>query len=261
VGGYDSKSAEIAASLFKKVTKGKIIVTDCLSAEMAKLAENSFRDVNIAFANELALICERMGVDVTEAIRLANTHPRVNVHKPSCGVGGPCIGKDHYLLLHSAEQIGFRSKMMKPSRKLNEYMTEHTIELVIYALKTTGKDVEKSKIAVLGTAYKGETDDATNSPSEKIVKKLMDSEANVMVYDPYCKESFGAQKARDVMEAVKGADCIVIATDHKIFAELKLEKIKTLMREKPAIVDGRRVVDPVKARMLGFTYYGIGYKT
>lgn len=258
VGGYNPKSTEVAVELFKRVTNGEILTTNCTSAEIAKVAENTFRDVNIAFANELALICEQLGVNVMEVVRLANTHPRVNIHKPGCGVGGPCITKDSYLLLHPVRERGFKSKLIEPSRELNEYMPDHTVELLIKALKKAGKDVKTSKIVVLGVAYKGEVDDARNSPAERIVRQLIKLGAEIVVYDPYCEESFGTKRAVDIMDAVKRADCIMIVTDHKMFKELKLEKIKALMNENPAIVDGRRMVNPVKAKNQGFIYVGIG---
>ena len=258
VGGYSSESVEIAVELFKTVVKGEILTTDCTSAEVAKLAENAFRDVNIAFANELALICEQMGLDVTEVIRLANTHPRVNIHNAGCGVGGPCLPKDPYLLLHPVKEKGFKSRVIEPCRELNDYMSKHTVELVVEGLTKAGKDVSKSKVAVLGAAYKGEVDETRNSPAERIVHGLMSLDAEVVVYDPYCRESFGAERAKDVDEAVRGADCIVIATDHKMFRDLGLGRVKALMNEKPALVDGRRVMDPVEAKKQGFVYYGIG---
>jgi len=259
IGGFNLESAEIAAELFNSVTKGKILIADCLSAEVAKLAENTFRDVNIAFANELALICEQVGADVAEVIRLANTHPRVNIHKPACGVGGPCLTKDPCLLLHSVEKRGYDSRLIRPSRELNDYMPDHTVKLLIEALTKAGKNVQGSKIVVLGTAYKGEVGDPTNSPAEKIICKLLDLGAQVVVYDPYCKESFGAERVEDLLKAVDGADCVLVTTDHRIFKELNLEEIKALMNEKPIIVDGKRIFDPEQTKNLGFAYYGIGY--
>ena len=259
IGGHNSDSIEIAVELFKTVTKGEILATDCTSAEAAKLAENTFRDVNIAFANELALICELMGLDAMEVVRLANTHPRVNIHKPGCGVGGPCLPKDSYLLLHPVKEKGFKSRVIEPCRELNDYMSKHTVELVVEALKKVGRDVSGSKVAVLGVAYKGEVNETRNSPSERIVCELMGLGAEVVVYDPYCGESFEAEKAGSIVDAVKWADCAVIATDHEVFKHLNLQKIKALMNEKPAFVDGRRVVSSEKAKKLGFMFFGVGY--
>ena len=259
VGGYNRESAEVVAELFRMVMKGEVLVTGSTSAEVAKLAENTFRDVNIAFANELALICEQVGVDVMEVVRLANTHPRVSIHKPGCGVGGPCLPKDPYLLLHCVKGKVFKSRLIEPSRELNDSMPKYTAELVIRALKKAGKDIKNSRVAVLGVAYKGEVDDARNSPTEKIVRELISLGSRVVVYDPYSAESFGAERAEDLIEAVKKADCIVITTDHRAFRELNLGKIKGLMNEKSAIVDGRRVVNPAEAEKLGFAYLGIGH--
>lgn len=259
VGGYDEGSATIAAELFGTVVKGEVLITDCLSAEVAKLAENTFRDVNIAFANELALICEHLGADVMEVIRLANTHPRVNIHKPGCGVGGPCLPKDPYMLLDGVEPLGFKSRVIVSSRELNDFMPEHTVELAEKALLKSGKNIEKSKIAILGAAYKEEVDDPNNSPTEGIVKRLMTLGAKIFVYDPYCKESFGAKKASSIPEAVKRADCLLITVNHKAFKKLELRKIKGLMSKDPLIVDSGRIIDPAKARKEGFKYYGTGY--
>jgi UDP-N-acetyl-D-mannosaminuronic acid dehydrogenase len=258
VGGFDSRSAELAAELFRTVTKGNILLTDLLSAELAKLAENTFRDVNIAFANELALICERVGADVLEVIRLANTHPRVTIHKPGCGVGGPCLTKDPYLLLHSTEGAKLRSPLIEHSRKVNDQMATHLVDLVVEALKQAGKKVKDSRITVLGAAYKAEVGDTTNSPSERITHGLLSTGADVTIYDPYTSENFGAKTARDIRNALAGADCIVIATDHNAFRKLDLENAKGLMHKRPIVVDGKRVITPRDARVHGFTYYGVG---
>jgi len=110
----------------------------------------------------------------------------------------------------------------------------------------------------LGVTYKGETDDATNSPAEQIIRELKKLGARVVVYDPFSKEEFGAKRARDLWEAVQGADCLVAATAHKAFKGLDLKKVKVLMSERPVIVDGRLVFEPSEARKLGFTIYGIG---
>jgi len=259
VGGHDLQSGRIATELFELVTSGRVQTTDCGSAEVAKLTENAFRYVNIAFANELALICERLGLDVTEVRRLANTHSRVNVHAPGCGVGGPCLPKDPLLLLHSAKKKSFSSRVIRSSAETNRYMPRHTTELIVRALKTVGKDLEKSKIAVLGVAYKAEVDDIRNSPAIDIVKQLRHKRAHIVVFDPYCSKDLRVERAQNLRGAVEGADCLVIVTDHKAFRELKLEEIKKLMNEKPVIVDGRRVLDSKEAKGKGFTYVGIGY--
>lgn len=259
VGGDDPESVEIAKQLFRTITKGRLLTTDSATAEVAKLAENSFRDVNIAFANELALICEETKVDVMDVVALANSHPRVNIHKPGCGVGGPCIPKDPYLLLDAVRSRSQQLRLIRFSRELNERMPDHAVTVIIDALRDAGKDIGTSKIAVLGAAYKGETDDIRESPSRKIVQKLMELKANVVVYDPFTVESFGAAKASDINEALKGADCLVTVTDHEMFKKLKLIESRKLMTQNPVIADCRRIINPVEARKLGFTYVGIGH--
>jgi len=258
VGGIGPNSVRVVAELFRTVCKN-VIETDVATAEVAKLAENTFRDVNIAFANELALLCEKLGVDAANVIKLANTHPRVNIHSPGPGVGGPCIPKDPHLLVHNAKNMGFDSKIILASRHLNDYMSLHIIELVIKGLVLTRKDVRKSKICILGTAYKGGASESRLSPSKEVIKQIMKLGAEVAVYDPHCKETFGAKAAENLYAAAKEADCIVIMADHPEFRKLDLSWLKGLMNEKPVIVDGKRIINPAEAEKLNFTYIGVGY--
>jgi len=255
VGGVGPNSTKIAAELFKTVCK-KVIETDVLTAEVAKLAENTFRDVNIAFANQLALICEQIGADAVEVIKLANTHPKVKIHMLGPGVGGPCLPKDPYLLLHRSKPKDY--DIIKTARQINDYMPKHIVKLTVQALKKTGKKVEGSKIAILGIAYKANVEDYRQSPSKSVIEELINRGAEVISYDPYCHITFGAKKANTVKEAVKNTECITILTDHTEFKNLNLKEIKKLMEKKPIIVDGRRIINPHEAEDLGFTYYGIG---
>jgi UDP-N-acetyl-D-mannosaminuronic acid dehydrogenase len=259
IGAYDSESAELGAELFSLVTKGQLQLTDLTSAEVAKLAENTYRYVNIAFANELALICKEIGVDVAEVIRLANTHPRVRIHNPGCGAGGPCLSKDTHLLLNAAKTNRLRPDLIISSVSVNKYMPRYIADLAAKALGRVGKNVENSRIAVFGTAYKGDVNDARDSPAKDIIRQLRSFKTHIVVYDPYCNESFGERKARDVFEATGETDCIIIATDHNAFKELDLSKIKSLMKENPIIIDGRRVIKPDEAERLGFAYIAVSY--
>jgi len=256
IGGIGPNSTKIAAELFKTVCK-TVIKTDATTAEIAKLAENTYRDVNIAFANELALICERHRADVKKVIELANTHPRVNIHTPGPGVGGPCLPKDPYLLINKTRFR--RCSIVSTARKINDYMPDHIVKMTLEVLKAVGKSVKGSKISILGTAYKGDVDDSRLSPSKPIIQKLLNLGAQVVVYDPYCAESFGAEKTESLQQAVEGSDCIVIVTDHTEFKEIDLSKLRKSMKDNPIIVDGRRLIEPTKAKEAGFKYYGIGY--
>jgi UDP-N-acetyl-D-mannosaminuronic acid dehydrogenase len=256
VGGIGPNSTKIAAELFRTVCK-KIVETDATSAEIAKTAENTFRDVNIAFANQLALICEQYDADITKVIQLANTHPRVNVHTPGPGVGGPCLTKDPYLLIHQFKTTDIDLK--KSATKINDSMPTHIVKLTLKALESSGKDIKKSKIAILGTAYKANVADSRFSPSEQIIQKLKELGIENIAYDPHGADTFGAKKATSLFECVKDADCLIIATDHTEFKNLNLNEIKQWMNEKPAIVDGRRIISSTETEKHGFIYYGIGY--
>ena len=257
IGAYDSKSAALGSALFKVANDGRLMVTDILSAEVAKLAENTFRYVNIAFANELALICRQVGVDAQEVIKLANTHPRVKIHQPGCGAGGPCLSKDTHLLLSSAGPTTFGASVLPAAIKVNNFMPVYVVKLASEALSRIGKRLDGSRVAVFGTAYKGGVNDSRNSPSEGIIRELSRKKAKIVTFDPHCAESFGAEKAGTEIEAVKGADCIIIATDHKEFYKLDLAKMKRVMNDNPIIVDCKRIINCALARSLGFDYAAI----
>jgi UDP-N-acetyl-D-mannosaminuronic acid dehydrogenase len=254
IGAYDSESGVLGSALFKLATNGKLLMTDIPSAEVSKLAENTFRFVNIAFANELALICKQIGVDANEVIELANTHPRVNIHQPGCGAGGPCLSKDTHLLLSSIKLSTSKVEVISAAIRLNSKMPRYIANLAVDALCKKGKTVSKSKIAIFGTAYKGDVDDSRDSPAEEIIRELKKRKATLVVFDPNCSESFGEKKASSATEASMEADCIIIATDHKEFFELNLSAIKKLMKENPIIVDAKRTISPAEAKLQGFEY-------
>jgi UDP-N-acetyl-D-mannosaminuronic acid dehydrogenase len=256
VGGIGPNSTKIVAKLFRTVCT-KIVETDATTAEIAKTAENTFRDVNIAFANQLALICEKYDADITKVVQLANTHPRVNVHTPGPGVGGPCLTKDPYLLTHQFKTTDY--DIIKTARKINDSMPTHIVKLTLKALESSGKEVKNSRITILGTTYKANIADSRFSPSKHIIQKLKELGAEIIAYDPHCTDTFGAKRAASLLEGVKDADSLIIATDHTEFKNLNLDEIKKSMNKKPAFVDGRRIVSPTKIEKHGFIYYGIGY--
>ncbi|RLE48946.1 MAG: nucleotide sugar dehydrogenase, partial [Candidatus Methanomethylicota archaeon] len=256
VGGVGPKSTGKAVELYS-IVNSKLMPADATTAEFVKLIENTFRDLNIAYANFLALLAERLGIDVYEAIKLANTHPRVNIHMPGAGVGGPCLTKDPYLLIEKHRDV-YGAELIQLSRRINEYMPSHVVSMVLRSLSVNGIDPSKAKVAVLGVTYKGDVDDVRESPSKHIVGKLLEKVSEVVVYDPYSSEAFGGKRASTLEEAVSKADVVVIATDHKEFKGIDLPKLKELVNN-PIIVDGRRVVDPYKAFSHGFKYYGVGF--
>lgn len=257
VGGIGPNSTEVGLTLFREVCKN-VIGTDAIIAEIAKTAENTFRDVNIAFANELALICEQHGADAIKVIELANTHPRVNIHNFGPGVGGPCLTKDPCLLIHKADLP--KMNLITVARHTNNAMPDHVILLLLDALQAANKLIADCQITIFGTAYKADVDDPRFSPSGPIIKRIKDSDALVIAYDPFCPESFGAIKARNLEESLKDSDCLIVLTDHSEFKNMDMVKIKHLMRGNPIIVDAKRIIEPVSAQNAGFIYRAIGYK-
>jgi len=256
VGGVGPRSTEKALELYGRVN-AKLLPTDATTAEFVKLIENTYRDLNIAYANLLALMAERLGIDVYEAIRLANTHHRVNIHMPGAGVGGPCLTKDPYML--ASVLPGFwGTELIKLARRINEYMPRHTVKIVEKALEDIGVGIKGARVAVLGVAYKGGVDDTRESPAKYIVRELLEKGASVVVYDPYTVESFGAERAGSLEEAIRGADAIVMATDHPEFKDVDLDRASKLVRHR-VVVDGRMVIEPLQAVKYGFRYYGVGY--
>ena len=259
IGAYDLESANLGKALMRFVTKGSLMVTDIPSAEVSKIAENAFRYINIAFANELSLICGQIGVDANEVIKLANSHPRVNIHQPGCGAGGPCLSKDTNLLLYATKDNSSNAKILPAAIKINKNMPRRIARLAIGSLNIKGKNISDSKIAVLGTAYKGGVNDSRDSPAEGIISELKKCKVTVTVFDPHCDESFGGNKADSVVTAVRDADCIIIATDHPEFFTLNLSEIKKLMKENPIIVDGKRIINPAEAKVEGFEYVAVSF--
>jgi UDP-N-acetyl-D-mannosaminuronic acid dehydrogenase len=256
VGGAGPRSGRLAAELYKTVCK-EVLVTDCLTAELSKLAENTFRDTNIAFANLLALLAEEFGADVNEVIRLANTHPRVRIHRPGLGVGGPCLPKDPLMLVQGVGQE--KGQLIRLARNLNDSMAEHAIDVVTKTMGSNGVDIRNARISVLGVAYKPETEDVTNSPAGTLVEGLLKTGASVVAYDPYTTETYGAIAARNLDDALKGADCVIVVTAHASFRSLDLNRIAKLAKEGCFVFDGPRILDPTRAKSVGLTYQGTGY--
>ncbi len=258
VGGIDERSAELAGVFYENITSGDVYKDAVEIVEVVKLIENTFRDVNIALANDVALLCEALGIDAIKAINLANKHPRVNFHMPGVGVGGHCIPKDPYFLIKEAEKHGVNLSVIKASRERNSNMPFHVLEKLKSALKKQGKDIKESTVAVLGIAYKGNVDDVRETPAEPIIKTLMKSGVDVFSHDPYVSQDFGGKFSNEIKTVVKNADALVIVTDHDEYKKLDFGDLRLLMKDKAIILDGRRILNPEDIKRLGFIYYGIG---
>lgn len=212
VGGVNEASTKAAAEFYRTFVEGEVLETTARTAEMAKLTENSFRDVNIAFANELSILCDDLGIDVRELIMLANRHPRVNILQPGCGVGGHCISVDPWFIVDTANG---KAKLIEQARRTNDYKADWVIEKVKNkALEFEIKDGRKPTIACMGLAFKPDIDDLRESPALFIAESL-NSSIDVLVVEPNI-ESQQNLKLVSVEEAHK-ADIKVYLVKHKQF--------------------------------------------
>jgi len=269
VGGIDEKSKKRGVELYKNIVKEKIYPTDALTAEIAKVVENTYRDVNIAFANEIALICESLGVDVFKVRELVNTlpndpsnpssNPVRNMLFPGVGVGGHCLPKDPWLLKYGVDTYGnfkVEPNIILKSRELNMFMPVHTANLLEEGLKQAGKKIKNSKIAILGVAFLENSDDTRNTPAKNLYDILEKKGAKPILHDPYVRD-FEIQFTKDIDEAIVNSDAIITVTKHKDYYKLDLKNIKNKMRTK-VIIDGRNIFDKEKCERFGFIYKGVG---
>jgi UDP-N-acetyl-D-mannosaminuronic acid dehydrogenase len=250
VGGRRPIDAELARQLYASFCRGEICVTDCTTAELVKVVENTYRDVNLAFANELAVLAEALGVDAWEVIRLANKHPRVNVLKPGPGVGGHCIPVDPHFLSNANP---FVTELIQTARRVNERMPHVVVRLVDEILLPMQVG---SKIALLGAAYKADVDDTRESPAAAVVNLLLQRRHRVSVYDPIA-QTFEYLLSPTLEDAVCGCDAIVLITDHREFLEIDPSTIGPLVRRK-SVVDARNFLDREKWEAAGFAVRTLG---
>jgi UDP-N-acetyl-D-mannosaminuronic acid dehydrogenase len=247
-GGETPQTADAMIALYRHVVEADLDPADCVTAELVKTAENAYRDVNIAFANEVALICEAVGGDVWKVRELVNKSPGRNMLLPGAGVGGHCIPKDPWLLAYKAQQQGVPVRLIPAARAVNDAMPLHMVDLLEDALAEVGKTIEGSRILVLGYAYLENSDDTRNSPSAALVERLRKLGAEVIIHDPYVPEYQGS-----VLEAARGSDGVVVMVGHAQYRDLDLLALNRMLRT-PCIVDGRRVFGAAATRVVGFSH-------
>ncbi|TMM29161.1 UDP-N-acetyl-D-mannosamine dehydrogenase [Polaribacter aestuariivivens] len=228
IGGIDEKSTNKALNFYKQFVKGELHSTNARTAEMCKLTENSSRDVQIAFANELSLICDKAEINVWELINLANKHPRVNILQPGCGVGGHCIAVDPYFIV---SDYPMESKIIGTAREVNNYKSFWCAEKIQNEkLKFELEHKRKPKIALMGLAFKPNIDDLRESPAKYIVNKVLqnDNNGNYFIVEPNIEEH-NVFKLTDYKKAVEAADIVVFLVAHKEFKELNIEQNKIIL--------------------------------
>ena len=223
VGGLTPEFTEICAMLFEGITGELVKVADCKTAEAVKMIENIYRNVNIALVNELALIFEKMEIDIWEAIDAAKTKPYgFTPFYPGPGVGGHCIPLDPYYLSYRAKHFGIIPRFIETAGEINDFMPIHTVNLAKKGLKKIGKKIRGSKILILGLAYKSNISDTRESPAVNIIEELIENGAEIRVYDPHAKSiktRFGNYYSENNLESLNSIDCAIIVTDHKEFKE------------------------------------------
>ncbi|OYT28652.1 UDP-N-acetyl-D-mannosamine dehydrogenase [Thermoplasmatales archaeon ex4572_165] len=244
IGGIDQESAEKTKEIYAHFVESPIHLTDTTTAETVKLLENTYRDVNIALANEIAKRLAIQNIDAWEAIRLANFHPRVNLHQPGPGVGGHCIPIDPWFL--SSDD----TPLMKQSRIINDSMPRYVVGLAESLIKEKKNPI----VVLLGVSYKGDVDDDRESPSYTIKKICEQKEMKVRLYDPNIKGN--PEVLTDLSIATKDADCLILITDHSIFPDIDPLSITNMCQKN--IVDTRDMIDSEKWSDAGFNVKVLG---
>lgn len=250
IGGLTPEATETARDLYGSFVQGEIFLTEATTAEMVKLMENTFRDVNIALANEFALMAESVGVNVWNAIQLANRHPRVNILNPGPGVGGHCIAVDPWFLVQAAPGP---AQLIASARRMNDRMPEHVVDQVRVMLR----HIPQPKIAALGLAYKADVDDMRESPSLTVIRWLQATGCQVAAFDPFVPPDSLNVMASSVEEAVQEADLLLLLTNHSDFRHLDAAGLGRLMRTK-LLFDTRNCLPHSAWEEAGFKVHLLG---
>ncbi|MCX8023979.1 MAG: nucleotide sugar dehydrogenase [Thermanaerothrix sp.] len=252
VGGIDRASAEAARDLYATFVRGEIVLTDCTTAEMVKLMENTFRDVNIALANEFARLADRLGIDVWEAIALANRHPRVNILRPGPGVGGHCISVDPWFLVEVAPDL---TRLIRAARDVNDSQPDFVVEWIERVLG----GLEGRRVAVLGLAYKPDVDDLRESPAIEVAQRLVGAGAHVRAFEPFKPEAQipGVPTVNSLADALKEAEILLLLVGHTNLRELNPDEVR-LQTSARLVFDTVNGWDQTRWQKAGFQVWRLG---
>ncbi len=255
LGANDPVALRKGIAFYRRFVKAEIHPTDWTTAEVVKTAENAYWDVQIAFANEVALISEELGVDAYRVRELVNTCPFRLMLIPGAGVGGHCIPKDPWLLVGPAVQT--KPELIPTARAVNEFMPRRMARLIEEALAAGGRKIKGARVAVLGFAYRENTEDARNTPAKPLIQELRRRGADVVIHDPYARSERGYTITRDLDAATKGADAVALVTAHDAYRKLDVTALRRGMRHR-VLVDGRNVFQGPDLIAAGFVYRAIG---
>ena len=259
VGGINSNITKIIQLIYNFVFSVELIeMPNCKTANAVKLTTNVFRDINIAFVNELSLMFEKLGIDTNLVLEAAKKKYNFQVHYPGAGVGGPCLPINSYQLLNTAKRIGSNLSIIESSRKINENMPEHVLKLTLNAFENCKKSIDNSSILILGISYKPNVKDIQLTPAEVIIKKLQKLGVMIHIYDPYfiSADVFGIKTEQNLKNIIHNVDAAIIVTDHKEFKNLDISIFNQM--KSPILIDSRGIIDPTSATNNNLIFRGLG---
>ena len=259
VGSINKQTTEIITFIYDFVFAVELVIMpDCKTANAVKLTTNVFRDINIAFINELSLMFEKLGIDTLKVLEAAKKKYNFQIHYPGAGVGGPCLPINSYQLLNAARRSGVNLSMIEYGRQINEKMPEHVIKLTLDAFKECKKPIQNNDILILGVSYKPDVKDIQLTPAKHVIKKLQDLGANIHIYDPYFSSSqvFGINVEENLDAVISKVDASIIITAHKEFQNISLSVFNKM--KSPILVDTRGIIDPMDAKQAKLIFRGLG---
>ena len=260
VSAIDKRISSIISQIYSYVFNVEIIsMPNCKTANAVKLTTNVFRDVNIAFVNELAILFEKLGIDTHTVIEAAKRKYNFQAHYPGPGVGGPCLPVNSYQYINSSKKIGADLlKIVQHARKINEKMPEHVIELTSDAFKECKKTIQNSHILILGVSYKPNVKDIQLSPAEHITRGFQNLGVNVHIYDPYflSTEVFGIRVEENIDDILSEMDAVVIVTNHDDFKKIEISSFNKMIN--PVLIDTRGIFDPASVKHHNIIFRGLG---
>jgi nucleotide sugar dehydrogenase len=261
VGAINDETTNAIMKIYKHVfTVNLIPMPNCKTANAVKLTTNVFRDLNIAFVNELAILFEKVGIDVMTVLEAAKSKYNFQVHYAGPGVGGPCLPVNSYQMINLAKNMGFDTlKSVETARIINESMPDHVIDLLHDAFIESNKSLENSNVLILGISYKPDVKDIQITPAEIIIEKLKNLNSNVLIYDPYFKSTniFNLPTESNLIEALQKADALILVTAHKEFHNLDPIFLKSKMKN-PIVIDSKCIINQQAAKNSGLVYRGLG---
>ena len=261
VGAINDHTSNVITKIYKHVfTVDLIPMPNCKTANAVKLTTNVFRDLNIAFVNELAILFEKVGIDIMTVLEAAKSKYNFQVHYAGPGVGGPCLPVNSYQMINLAKKMGFDTlKSVETGRIINESMPDHVIDLLHDAFDESKKSLENSNVLILGISYKPDVKDIQITPAEVIIKKLKILKANIFIYDPYFKSTnvFDLQTESNLIEALEKSDALILVTAHKEFHNLDPIFLKSKMKN-AIVIDSKCIINQQAAKNSGLVYRGLG---